>query len=143
MKIEDQVCSVEPSIKLKELGVKHESYFYWVCIPGGTYRKIVPWEYQFKNPNCKYMAAYSIAELGEMLPRDTASEKICDGEFVCRMSMSEDGDTFWDEKHMQSGEDLVYKNFHAETEADARAKMLIYLLENKLIKLKFGIPVYK
>ena len=34
MKIEEQVCSLEPSRKLEELGVKQESQYWWVSENG-------------------------------------------------------------------------------------------------------------
>lgn len=62
-----------------------------------------------------YISAFTVAELGEMLPRFTTSYRtpglIPGCEWAC------DGD----------------RHENADTEADARATMLAYLLENKLI----------
>lgn len=63
-----------------------------------------------------YIAAFTVAELGEMLPEKT-----------CWRGYSNNGNKWGFE----------FGDFRAEavTEADARGKMLIYLLENKLINL--------
>jgi hypothetical protein len=70
-------------------------------------------------PNCKMKldySAYTTAELGEMLKGWEAH-------------------TEWSNQWMQY---FIHYNGHSEqgdTEADARAKMLIYLAENNLIKI--------
>ena len=70
MKIEDQVCSLELSKKLKELGVKQDSIFYWI---NGVITDINVSPEQTRNlwyPAHSYTlySAFTVAELGEMLP---------------------------------------------------------------------------
>ena len=116
MKLEKQVCSLELAKKLKELGVKQESVWYWTQ----TFNpKRKPHPYQFEIQGCgradthhKY-SAFTVAELGEMLPS---------GYYSIREG------SVW-ECWLRNGTQKV----EASTEADARAKMLIYLLENKLM----------
>lgn len=135
MPIEQQVCSLELAKRLKELGVKQESYFWW----RNDYPKN-PKKYEnrwYLIPDTEYpitgihkgvsyggedhlLAAFTVAELGEML------KESCDGVSYgfCH------GTTDW---HWWNKEEDDYEQ--AYTEADARAKMLIHLLENKLITL--------
>jgi hypothetical protein len=61
--------------------------------------------------------AFSVAELGEMLPYG------CD---TCKFVPEEGG---W----IVHSEDVPGMNWKEDTEADARARCLIYLVENKLI----------
>lgn len=142
MKLEDQVCSLELAKKLKELGVGQESLFYWGrdSIDIGEYRHILVmrfngtlWHFddevakiQGKHGNniwfgeiesCNDYSAYTVAELGELLPMDVLFNS-------------------W---RMKNGDIRIGNptckgmRFTANTEVNARAKMLIYLLENKLI----------
>ena len=128
MKLEDQACSLELAKKLKELGVKQGSLYYWFKTwwesgANGWHSK---WEvlhcendhFAVKGELERY-PAYTVAELGEMLPlrhKSGQTLSLVPGErFAC-------GCTGDDE----------YKQF-ADTEADARAKMLIYLIENNLL----------
>jgi hypothetical protein len=64
MTIEEQVTSLEVSKKLKELGVKQESLWYWwkaghIFVEERRYAGR-QWE--------KLASAFTVAELGEMLP---------------------------------------------------------------------------
>ena len=111
MRLADQVCSLELALKLKELGVKQESLFYWHK-EGGVYRV-----YRFGMIAENYAdlqrddyAAFTVAELGELLPYHSIprKRKRCVPTWYC------DG-------------------IGATTEADARAKMLIHLIERKLV----------
>src|SRR5438874_1108848 len=79
MKLEQQVCSLELAKKLKELGAKQESLFYWVDLNFGGARgelKPYPMFYQQQRPWDKgdlysehwLASAFTVAELGEMLP---------------------------------------------------------------------------
>jgi hypothetical protein len=147
MKLEDQVCSLDLAKRLKELGVKQHSYFHY-SLPNPDKAKTVEDKYGLKK--CKVeittthwgtmfdeYAAFTVAELGEMLP----------------VSIKMNGETHWyDSNKTTHTHRCGYIYIHGETtgwgrvsdvtshavgeaktEADARAKMLIYLLENKLI----------
>jgi hypothetical protein len=132
MTLESQVCSLELARKLKELGVKQDSYFRW-------YRgKILRGNQltQELRRGAPPVSAFTVAELGEMLPRlanyriwqqhSTNSSKLA-GKWAITINDVKD-DKF---------DDLT-----ADTEADARAKMLIYLIKTKLISTPNG-KMYK
>ena len=117
MKLEERVVGLELAKKMEELGFKQESLWYWVHIvrDDGTDR----WDLVIKN-NAEFMAkewkyeivsAFTVAELGEMLPYGVTSFKF--------------GLNDW-----RIWTDVNKTNFEqSETEANARAKMLIYLKE--------------
>lgn len=111
MEIEKQVCSLELAKRLKELGVKQDSYFNWVTNGEG-------WLITHRQAFQVGCAAFTVAELGEMLPQCVYSYRAADN--------------IWD---------IDYKNFIVpgrkanETEADKRAKMLIYLIEQGQVTL--------
>ena len=126
MKLEHQIVSLELANKLKELGVKQESLFYWYesnhSIVASDIGKLF-WYVTYKDDtalrNEKRVSAFTVAELGEMLPDfyETYRNGNPDIGWSCREKAMSEIYTF------------------GKTEADARAKMLIYLLENKLITL--------
>lgn len=118
MKLENQVISLEIAKRLKELNVNQfQSYFQWVIdeypIKGRSYISNNGDEIELGNDR---VDAFTVAELGEMLPRKYQTEHYNNGDWYCSN---------------QDGKRYCY----ADTEADARGKMLIYLLENKLITL--------
>ena len=123
MELKNQVTSVDLSNKIHELGITTPSIFYreWT---GAKALEIEMWEsltgdYCPDNINC-----YTAEELGEMLPKYFESKKCFDENtkkhfylISCQEAKFEGNPLFIDE----------------ETEADARAKMLIYLKEKNLI----------
>lgn len=118
MKIEDQVCSVELAKRLKELGVKQESAFYWDIIDKNC---VFSGYGNVKENNLRnWCSAFTVAELGEMLPSQYLS---CfrdeTGWFGYNISPTKE----WKEM------------YPCTTEANARAKMLIYLIENKIMEI--------
>lgn len=120
MNLESQVSNKELSLRLRDLGVKQESNFYW---------KISTNELCFEirtQSMDDWVSAFTVAELGEMLPagieKDYSTMKI----------MREIGHSGW--IVVYSNRLGILKKERADTEADARAKCLIYLLENGLIK---------
>lgn len=153
MNLENQVTNLELSKKLKELGVKQESLFYWIKgieiaeYPEGEdsyeswfqpFEGLVTQERAKVAINIKdsgdweeedikdvdYYSAFTVAELGEMLPSGIWFERTKeDNRFRC--GQTKYLGTVELDKSIQFG----------DSEADARAKMLIYLLENHLIKL--------
>jgi len=124
MKLEKQVCSLELAKRLKELKIKQESLFQWCDISGKA------WLYYGKIINSPEMrcSAFTVAELGELLPDfiKTREENYfitmdCD-KHICYENME------------KTSEIHFMDNFDKFTEADARAKMLIYLIENKYVE---------
>lgn len=125
MKLEEQVVSLDLAKRLKELGVKQESYLYW-CDLKLHYSD--PYRIYTEEQTEKYLgeaadgrkqvvlaSAFTVAELGEMLPADN-------NVVTWRNTLNK-----WYSQYHQENE------LEADTEADARAKMLVYLLENRLI----------
>lgn len=128
-----QVCSVTLAKKIGRLGVKGKSYFIWAK----SKEEVVlfnPTEWSdYTSGNEEFIAnAFTVAELGEILPFSIKSKAT--------------NNEWWDLIHVKcvTGEwaDILvppsYRYKHREianTEANARAKMLIYLLENKLIEV--------
>jgi hypothetical protein len=124
MKLEQQVCSLELAQKLKKLGVKQESLYYWSdhTIPAtlwneGAINKMAD-DFSLLD------SAFTVAELGLLLPYGSKS-------FVGSTSGEKCN---WTTEWHGANKDWAEGNMKfADTEADARAKMLCYLLENKLI----------
>jgi hypothetical protein len=114
MNLADQVTNLQLSKRLKELGVKQEGLFAWGYNDDrsdyGIYTKR---DIHFMGEDC---IAFTVAEIGEMLPyysyEIVKSFRFYD--FIC---------------------DHLDLKFKADTEADARAKCLVMLIENKLITL--------
>lgn len=126
MKLEEQVVGLELAKKLKKLGVKQESVFYWTKrhktrrvelkrgnMPLGNYDgagKHAVWL------DGEMWSAFSVAELGEMLP-----------DFVnCYKTSNE-----WAVWYGNLKEDTP--QFHDLNLSNAMAKMLIWLIENKKV----------
>ena len=139
--IEKQVSSLEPSRRLKELGVRQESYFAWcpnyvteeMAIDAGdrTMAGMVHSHVISVCPlgirNDDYFAAFTVAELGEMLMHH-------DGGFTdTRLYGYGRG---WLTNKQADQEIRISYDDQGDTEADARAKMLIYLIENGLLDPK-------
>ncbi len=136
MELKNQVCSLEPSKKLKTLGVKQESLFHWYMLKTQFGEK-PHLRLHTGSKKHEYFSAFTVAELGEMLP-DSLRNK--EGKVLyslnCTKRWSKSG--VYDYAPFWVGyENLQWVIKHAEeakTEADARAKCLIYLLENGIIK---------
>lgn len=148
MKIEDNVCTLAQAIKLKELGVKQDSLFYHFPNPNADEiikeHKLSPYYIELGD-NCmnqdslvrkfvldgfynKTYSAFTVGELGELMQ-----------EYVLTQYNTHGG--YWEWKLLKYDSDLPMgfevkaENDEFNTEAEARADMLIYLLENKIIKL--------
>lgn len=134
MNLSDQVVSLELAKRLKELGVEQKSLVYWLNIEDIIYVKLNkdgsvfidengstiidrieykiklgdPFAWNIKKENT--WAAFTVAELGRFLQ--------------------------WEKLYI-SGilEELLNYVDSKNTEADTRAKMLIYLIENKLMEI--------
>lgn len=120
MNVKEGVSSFELSMKLKELRAIQKSLWWWVSVRRGKpelyYEKILgilecnsPYAYK------RICSAFTVAESGERLPIHYATRRVEDNKWICYESAK----CFLEE---------------ADTEANVKAKMRIYLLENRIIK---------
>jgi hypothetical protein len=120
MKLEEQVCSLELSQKLKDLGIKQKSLYFWQ-----TWHECndtagsIEWELTDSphiHPRSEVYSAFTVAELNLLLPDRFVTYRENEryrGAWPC------------------SRRDLLGKLYaDSDTEADARAKMVIYLIVN-------------
>lgn len=129
MKLENQITSLELSRQLKEAGVETDTHFYWCEF---TYYNderelITDWVLKDKKQQIKEVglcfSAFTCSELGELLPishlvftRTVGRHKI----IIRNIG-----------KYKLQQKSGIY--FFADTEVECRGKMLLYLVQNKLI----------
>lgn len=158
-----QVCSQELAEELKKLGVKQESLFWWYqeqetqninSYNAGISQKDIKFELYFggrpsemstMNPFYE-CSAFTTAELGKMLPQFLEIDekfKKCDcGKTKKRIYFKtitldirkSEANNAWLVRYIRDDEVPYWKR--DETEANARAKMLIHLIKNNLICLE-------
>jgi hypothetical protein len=133
MELEKQVCSLEHAKRLKELGVKQldNSLWAWAETCVGTHpvthqniwgHTVVANDFQ---ADFEFVAAFTVAELGTKL-----------GTFESDNRGSRKN-KFRVHKHCKTvKKGWYFKKTYADTEANARAKMLVYLIENELINVQ-------
>lgn len=135
MKLEDQVCSLHLSKKLKDLGIKQESLFWWYSFSE------LPWELRYENEVALHnkvwlYSAFTVSELGELLPTHiTVSVKHpevwgCD---EINAGLEYDDEGFPSYSYYEGNE--FCPSYEKDTEANLRAKMLIWLIENNYWKM--------
>ena len=122
MNLEQQVCSLELAKRLKELGVPQKSLFHHYHTDKG-YWSILYGQLSKKDSTERY-SAYSSAELGEILPKVIVVNAIEYG-----LMQIFNGLNKWRIFYGTLNDSLDFSHYD-KTEANAGAKMLIYLLEN-------------
>jgi hypothetical protein len=120
MNLQDQVTNLELSKKLKKLGVKQESLFWWNFYPAECSHQKDEWRIVYEDDlyGEEQYSAFTVAELGKML------------EHGMERSFKDSTDK-WNCWYQPIGKKMIM--LEADTEANARAKMLIYLLEQGLL----------
>lgn len=126
MKLEQQVVSLELAKQLKELGVKQDSLFYWSKQVDQIHWGLEHAKY-FAVDKRQDVSAFTVAELGEMLPQNIQ----IDGMYFTWVSWLSMGG--WVVQYEGVEKDDVYDINAQLHEADARAKMLIWLIEEGYI----------
>ncbi len=151
MKLEDQVCALEYSKRLVELGVKPISLFNWTRYEHRVEYSVNYLALLFYNNFSEIYPAFTVAELGEMLPNSVAlvgaepfenyrisiakfhsvnEERIATNNYIVNYlcdTVCADGTAMFQTR--------LIKNIYDPNLANAMAKMLIYLIENKLIEV--------
>lgn len=143
MTTQDQVSSLEQSKRLKESGVKQDSLFYWVKGTDGEWSIIIRKELNgtISYQKGEHISAYTVAELGEILPHFIKIKGVKYQLFESVSLGESDNPNSKRQWFMVYVNELDYTDnapipfLMHYNEADARAKMLIYLIENNLIKL--------
>lgn len=130
MNPQSQVTSLELSKRLKELGVKQDSYFWWNTIT----LELLPKQEMIRLSESgltneaywrgNFISAYTVAELGEMLP-PLYESYLCAGIHEWHVNLNMNAR----DKHTQ------YPTMRADTEAEARGRMLEYLIKNNLLSV--------
>lgn len=119
MKLEDQVCSLGLSKKLKDIGIEQDSLFYYLNIDGGGifyiyYNESLPEGFEYEGDP---ISAFTVSELGKILQ---SHPKLRMGYTTV---IDIDSFIFSDSNDLTSIRD--------ENEANARAKWILYLLGEK------------
>jgi hypothetical protein len=130
MKPEQQVTNLELSRRLKELGVKQNGLFtHYKIFKGPETGFEEEWRIAYGNiKDLETVSAFTVAELGEIMKGKG-------------MGVTAHSSLIKDEWWVRGGEWIVEKQQYSHLETDERwadclAKMLIYLLENKLITIE-------
>jgi len=131
------VVSLELAKRLKELGCKQESDFYWEQTIGGdqeqrgeatlTTRHLK--ECCEKDKALRFIPAYHVGELGELL------KGFCTTSYMCNIRKQGESEQ-WGCARQVTDDDLHFMLKDVQfgnTEADARAKLLIYMIEQGLL----------
>ncbi len=138
MPVETQVCSRELAQRLAELEVRQESVFWWVdrklTYTGGLTSQV-----QLRGG----IAAFTVAELGAMLPDEInipakTGKPRAYNHWLRFGRYRVAGEACW--CAYPGGTARTNLETRANTEADARAKMLVYLLENHGLDHGVGHP---
>lgn len=139
MELSKQVVSLDLARKLKELGVKQEALYFWVFWDDTVHRlQGTPngWKLEMRaHRDCESYAAFTVAELGEMLPSSIDARSKKDGRKLISYYLSYDsaGLVLCYSHHLDIRQVLC--ETASESEAEARGLMLAYLIENKLVIL--------
>ena len=142
MKLEEQLTSLELSKKLKDLGVNQESLYYWERCGGEIVVSCAEWHDSWTGEwgnghellETLIASAFTVAELGDMLPSCIKTK----GGILFEHWSRDKQDSQWFCDYLPLGfsqdDEIESESMQvADTEANARAKMLIYLIKNKLL----------
>ena len=129
MRLEKQVCSLELAKRLKDMGVKQDSYFFWRTFPDGSAGLRTGEQQSFD------FAAFTVAELGELIGpyfqinsgRSGRPAIMVWAEALPNILVRSNPDLHPPEEVKRA------PLMSADTEADARAEILVYLIKNALL----------
>ena len=116
IELEKQLTSLRLSRELKKLGVRQDSVYLWIEYPDGTFHvELTRYAISLGGKEKELFAAFTVAEHGKALPQGIYSYKFAENDYrVWNKTIS----------------------FSETKEADARAKMRIYLIKEGIIEVK-------
>lgn len=125
MTIESHVCSLDLARKLRDLGVKQESYFYW--FEWATTSIVKDKYYSSQISGEKPYSAYLSSELGELMPDNIEHPDEADQTIHLEINHS----VLWSVTYTWQH----FKTFSDNSLCNAMAKMLIHLIEQGIVKI--------
>lgn len=141
MELSKQVCTLQQAKRLKELGVEQKSYFSHGVGRGIETLDTTAWVNQWakegnSESNIEIFSAFTVAELGEMLANVRYESFGFPLMFTSYSYNYDEMQNIFGKWACNYRNPLNFTNpdIKAENEADARAQMLIYLLESGTIK---------
>lgn len=135
MNLEEMVCSLEYAKKLKDLGIKQEGFYCWARQDGfkNWGLELYPPARIFKRMGRTYYLAFTSGELGEILPKLISTKN---GIYNMKLGwehFANEDKILWRIDYIKNnGFDEPLVLIDDENESNARAKMIIYLIENKI-----------
>lgn len=130
MNLSEHCVSLELATRLKALGVKQDSYFYWHNLDT-SYPTLMDRHQETYRSGDFMISAFTVAELGEMLPATITSML---NERKQSLVIYKDYFLKWDIAYQENNS--FYPIFVNDSLSDAMALMLIYLLEQGLAKVE-------
>lgn len=135
--LEQQVCSLEYAKRFEELGVKQESLFYWISnknnplVYSNPYIKTCDVVENFHVgylsslivDTVEHFSAFTVAELDHLLIPEVYTRKMHDT-------------NLYRTRYMPLNTDVRCIDITNLNPADSRSLMLIYLLENDIVKVE-------
>lgn len=125
MQLKDQVCSLELSKRLKELGVKQDGLYIWRYEDKVFQSLFLMQDISFKKNDC---VAFTVSEIAEILPFQLSKEDII---FISK------GPDFYNAYYNHNLYGLGWYGVicKAKTLADCLADLLIWVLEKEIQEL--------
>jgi hypothetical protein len=125
MKLDEQVTSLELSKRLRALGAPQTSVFFWVETKKGDANPLLVGPNAVDIPDADFYSAFTVAELGALIPYSFVSERRASGRWECgqRYHLDVEGSS---PRHPFAD---VTDVFFGNTEVEVRAKTLIFVLE--------------
>jgi hypothetical protein len=142
--LEKQVVSLELAKRLKELGIKQQSFFRYARPRRGRFT--LKYSRTIGNSDVTWeISAFTIAELGEMLPwkviKGDTTYWLYLGKNAKNPAVGKECEIDYRTIEDEESDIEVVGEVDADTEADAHAKRLIYLVENGLWTLEIPMGV--
>lgn len=140
MELKDQVCTFEQAKRLKELGVKQESLFYYFQQTENDDPDVISCDIKDFFNHAIFHSAFTVAELGDMLPKILPCESYDYGMVLVQNFPDGKEQSNYTTEYISIDSDMDYVGsiFEEEgsTEAESRASMLIFLLESEVINVE-------
>lgn len=137
MLLEDQVCAVQYCRRLNELGVKKNAVYSWAndfkrgfLLTSTTMAHINQKRSKNLQMHYEFHAAFTVAELGQFIPSLLIAQSATQIDRPIIMQKTHENMFCI---YIKNENGSIWEFFNDSSEANARAKMLIYLIEQGIV----------